>query len=142
MTSYTTLRTVDFTLALAVVSGLLVGCSGGNESKVSGRVTLDGVPVQRGNVAFEPQAGGMMALAEISENGEYELKTNQDSGLASGAYRVKVISREKTPLPQGGGLPPPGKLLVPEKYTKVDTSGLVFDVAPGSNKIDIELQSQ
>lgn len=127
---------------LAVVCSFALGCSGGTEAKVSGRVTLDGSPVQLGNVSFEPQSGGVAALSTIDESGEYELSTNQASGLAAGPYRVKVISREKTPLPPDGGLPPPGKLLVPEKYTKVDTSGLAFDVVPGSNTIDIELKSQ
>jgi len=142
LASIMTLRNACFILAATLVVGATTGCSGGKEASVSGRVTLDSQPVQIGDVAFEPQAGGMMAHAVIDSDGNYELRTNQQHGLDPGMYRVKVISREKTPIPPGGGLPPPGKLLIPEKYVRVATSGLMFEVVPGNNRIDLELRSK
>lgn len=123
-------------VCVAVSAG---GCSPSKDSTVTGRVTLDGSPVPRGSVAFEPVGGGMMARGFLNENGQYEMMTNQMRGLDPGTYRVKVLAREYSPPPPGGGLPPPGKLLVPRKYTSIKTSGLRYDVASGSNKIDIEL---
>ena len=120
----------------------IAGCSPAKESSVSGRVTLDGSPVSQGTVAFEPQAGGMLARGALDADGNYELMTNQVEGVAPGKYRVKVLAQERSPDPPDGGLPPPGKLLVPEKFTQVATSGLTFEVALGRNRIDIELSSE
>lgn len=132
-----------FVPCLVILAAMsLAGCSPSKESSVTGRVTLDGSPLSQGTVAFEPQAGGMLAAGALDANGNYELLTNQLDGLTPGKYRVKVLAWERTPDPPDGGLPPPGKLLVPEKYTQVTTSGLTFEVMPGKNRIDIELRSE
>jgi hypothetical protein len=131
---------VPILVTVAITS--MVGCSGSKESSVTGHVTLDGSPLSQGTVAFEPQAGGMLAAGALDANGNYELLTNQVDGLTPGKYRVKILAWERTPDPPDGGLPPPGKLLIPEKFTRADTSGLVFEVAPGRNRIDIELHSE
>ena len=36
----------------------------------------------------------------------------------------------------------PSKLLVPEKYISMETSGLEYTVEPGSNTIEIELTTE
>jgi len=41
-----------------------------------------------------------------------------------------------------GDRPPPGKLLIPEKYEQSTSSGLEYEVTPGKNTIDIELTSK
>ena len=56
-------RATQGLLLLLLVTGL-AGC-GGKESTVSGIVTLDGQPLEHGNVAFSPTAGGMRATAII-----------------------------------------------------------------------------
>ena len=83
-----------------------------------------------------------MATSVIRVGGEYELRSNSKDGLAPGEYRVLVFVREKVPLPEGGGLPMPGKLLIPSRYTRSSTSGLEYSVEPGHNTIDIELQNE
>lgn len=126
-----------------LLSGLLVatliGC-GGKPATVSGVVTLDGKPLQRGTVGFTPVARGMRAAGVIDGEGRYSLSTNRDAGLEIGEYAVTVVSRE--PGPEGAQGPPmPGPYITPQHYAVESTSGLKFKVDGGSNTIDIALTS-
>jgi hypothetical protein len=126
-----------------LVVGLLSGCSGSTqESQVSGQVTLNGKSIGPGTVVFAPVGGGKPATASVDENGHYVMYTNREVGLGPGKYRAAVSIREAPPNIKRGERPPPGKLLVPERYEDSDKSGLEYDVAPGSNTIHIELKSQ
>ncbi len=118
---------------------LAVGCGGQFDATVHGVVTIDGEAAPRGSVAFQPVGSGMMARGEIASNGSYQLKSNSDRGLTAGEYRVLVDIREPAKFPEGAGFPTPGRLLIEAKYTRGESSDLVFQVTPGSNRIDIDL---
>lgn len=127
---------------MCVATLACVGC-GGAESTVSGVVTLDGTPVDLGDVTFYPaQTGkGQAASGDITSGGEYTIQAGQTGGLPAGEYLVRVVSRgEPTPHPQGGP-PTPGKSLLPPRYGDASTSGLRFEVQPGSNEINLELKT-
>ena len=124
-------------IAAAVSS---VGC-GGLPASVSGTVTVDGKPLEKGRVSFMPAGGGAMATGVIESDGSYELSTNRMPGLETGQYNVSVVSREMVPN-EDGGPPQQGKYLAPKKYSSPSTSGLQFNVEKGSNTYDIELTSQ
>jgi hypothetical protein len=129
-------------VVMCVATLACVGC-GGAESTVSGIVTLDGTPVEHGDVAFYPaQTGkGQAASGDIASGGEYTLQAGQTGGLPAGEYLVRVVSRgESIPHPQGGP-PTPGKFLLPVRYSDAGTSGLRFEVLPGSNEINLELKT-
>lgn len=117
----------------------LIGC-GGKPATVSGVVTLDGKPLQRGTVGFTPLAGGMRAAGVIDSEGKYSLSTNRDAGLEIGEYAVTVASREPG-LENAQGPPMPGPYVTPQRYAVESTSGLKFTVEGGSNTIDIALTS-
>ncbi|HVT28187.1 MAG TPA: hypothetical protein VHE81_09245 [Lacipirellulaceae bacterium] len=70
------------------------------------------------------------------------MSTNHEVGLSAGKYKVGISIREVPTNVKRGDRPPPGKLLIPERYEDSATSGLEYDVAPGRNTIDIELKSQ
>ena len=118
---------------------MLVGCSGA-ESTVSGIVTLDGSPLDNGDVAFHPlDSSGRAAAGSISSGGHYSVQAGQTGGLPAGKYQVAVKVRgPSTPHPLGGPSRP-GALLTPPKYANPDTSGFVFDITPGTNEIDLPL---
>ncbi|WP_428304112.1 hypothetical protein [Lacipirellula sp.] len=118
---------------------VLSGC-GGKSSQVSGKVTLDGKPLERGTVGFTPINRGMRASGVIESDGSYTLSTNRDAGLESGEYTVTVVSREPAP-PGSQGPPIPGPYITPQHYASEATSGLKFIVESGSNTIDLELTS-
>jgi hypothetical protein len=116
----------------------LVGC-GGKPAKVSGVVTLDGKPLERGMVGFAPIDGGMRAAGMIQSDGSYTLSTNRESGLDTGEYLTTVVSREPGVENPQGGPPMPGPYITPRHYAIAKTSELRFQVEAGSNTIDIEL---
>jgi hypothetical protein len=120
------------------------GCSSGSfESTVAGKVTLDGKPIGPGTVVFALAEGQTNpAVGTIQPGGDYLLKTSRTEGLQPGKYRVAVTVFEPLNLPPGERSTVPSKLIHPEKYTTVDTSGMEFEVAAGSNAIDIALTSK
>lgn len=133
--------------AVAVVAACLLsslGCADSPfDASVKGTITLDGEPVEPGVVIFSPGVRGSgSSRGRIERGGAYELVTRNAVGIDPGFYRVSVRVFEKGDPPGPGerqvaDLPP----LVPERYLSPDTSGLEFEVKPGSNRIDIELSS-
>lgn len=119
----------------------IAGC-GGKPATVSGVVSLDGKPINRGSVGFTPTQGGMQAVGTIQPDGSYELKTNRDLGLDVGEYKVSIAAREPGKEDPNGGPPMPGPFITPRRYARPQSSGLVFQVTKGSNEIDIELSSE
>jgi hypothetical protein len=83
------------TLSLAVCLG--PGCGGsGQPVPVSGKVTVNGVPVANAGIVFHPKDGkGRPATAETVEGGVYRLTTfNAGDGALKGEYRVTVVWEE------------------------------------------------
>jgi hypothetical protein len=93
-------------------------------------------------VVFAPIEGGKPATGSIESDGSYMLKTSREEGLTAGKYKAAVSVREMPQNVKRGDRPPPGKLLIPEKYEQSTTSGLEYEVKPGDNTINIELTSQ
>ena len=120
--------------------------------KVSGKVTLEGKPVEAGHIVFTPAQGkggetGQSATGEINADGSYEITTfNTGDGAIIGQHVVTVELRKKGedeyPKPKPDGtidykLP---KNLAPKKYAKVDTSPLRCTVVAEGTKFDIDLK--
>jgi hypothetical protein len=127
------------------LSAVLTGCGGSNnEATVQGLVTLDGVPVSAGSISFVPSGGGTQAYAMSDDSGNYEAYTGREPGLKPGPYRVTVVARQRptTNQTETGGPAPAGASITPRWYASPETSGLTFDVKPGSNDINLELSSQ
>jgi len=118
---------------------LLAGC-GSKVATVSGKVTLDGKPLTKGDVAF--YAGGAAALAtgSIDSSGNYTLRTGTDRGLTPGNYQVTIVANDIVePTTEFAPLMP--KLITPAKYSSASTSGLTAEVKAGSNTHNFDLQS-
>jgi hypothetical protein len=112
------------------------------ESRVSGRVTLDGNPIGPGSLVFVPEGGETNpANGAIQPDGSYELKTANTEGLRAGKYKVSVTILDQPDVPPGERSYIVAKSRIPSKYNDITTSGLEFEVAPGSNTIDIPLSS-
>ena len=105
---------------------------------VRGKVTLDGKPLADGAVVTKPASG--RGAQGFVRNGEFELGTKStNDGASIGTHAVAVIAQEK--LPNAGPETKAGKLLVPERYTNPDTSGLTIEVKAGTNTPTLELKS-
>jgi hypothetical protein len=114
--------------ALVVLSSCGCGQKTASVAVVRGTITLDGQPLQSGNVATIPSAGHG-ALGAI-QNGEFELSTfGKNDGAVPGTHKVAVTARD----PVQGSSPEAvaGKLLVPQRYTNADASGLTIEVKAG-----------
>ncbi len=133
--------------ALAAMLLLLIvlgsGCSDRTAS-VSGVVKLDDAPLaiaarQRGMVVFRPVAGGATCTSLIDGSGRYSVATGSDTGVVPGDYMVSVRVIELVDGEAGEGAS--GRPITPALYADPLTSGLLYSVQSGSNKIDIALDS-
>lgn len=111
---------------------------------VSGRVTLNGKPLEFGSVMIQPTAGPA-ARGTIRPDGGFTVGTfAPGDGAIVGPATVRVACYEQ----QRPGAPPPqgelalGKSLVPEKYTQFETSGITATVAAGMGPLEIDLKSK
>jgi hypothetical protein len=113
--------------ALVLILSLLgSGCGEGDElprEAVSGTVTLDGKPLEKGTIQFTPAAQGSQGAAVqgggMIESGKYSIP--RDRGLVPGGYQVAIFSggSGKPAIGPNGpvtGGPSPAKETIPAKY--------------------------
>lgn len=129
-------------LIVIVVCSSTVGCGSQYDSQVYGTVTLDGIPLERGVIAYYPKKEGPTAHGVISTDGEYSVMTGRENGIPPGEYDVTVVSNEKPNTSQDNGPPSPGMKLTPEHLSDRKTTDLHYTVEPGNNQIDLSLTSQ
>ena len=127
-------RTVSYVCLLATI--FLAGCS--DLASVSGTVTLDGEPLEgsqqvRGTVLLHPAAGGAAAVGMVDGEGYYDMKNGSTDGVAPGQYLATVTATQIL-LPKDPDGTPSGRLLARK-------TGVPVDVEPGSNTLDIALES-
>jgi hypothetical protein len=132
---------------------------------VTGKVTVDGVPMEGITVSFSPADGtGMGALGMTDAEGNYTLTTGGapfGSGAKPGSY-VAAFSKTESPTQEnptgyGPGLapqqgsptprsagPPQAVHLIPEKYSNAKTAGFdPVDVKKGDkNNFDFNLETK
>lgn len=130
-------------LALSLISGCGESDPLGRKA-ISGTVSLNGAPIERGNIAFQPVDKSTTSGGAAIEAGKYSVP--RQKGLPVGKYRVSI----NAPKPGTGGQPdpnaPPGdppappQELIPaewninsENYIEVNDKGPYvydFDVKP------------
>ncbi len=122
----------------AVALFTAMGCGGGAtdgppRASVSGKVTLDGQPVDGGTIYFTPSKGPM-ASAPIAA-GVYSIAAG-DRGPVLGPNAVKIEwYRASGKLDAGGA--PLSEQVIPDKY--FSKSALTADMKAGSNTHNFEL---
>jgi len=83
---------------LTVLAALAVaGCGGPDgppREPVSGVVTLDGKPLEKGLITFTPEGGGDLVVSGLVVDGAFHLPREEGPGL--GPHRVDVSSRKAT----------------------------------------------
>lgn len=89
---------VTWRITLLIASFFWVAVAGGCNTQVervavSGTVTVDGEPVEDGQVAFEPFGKGKMEFGYISD-GKYSIP--KKFGLAPGEYIVRITASRAT----------------------------------------------
>lgn len=140
--------------ALVACFGLLTmsGCGGGNSdvAPVTGKVTVDGEPINYALVTFMPTQGRASGGFTDSD-GVYTLDyVVGEKGALIGQHRVYIRTRvakepsygeessvEKDPVRKTGR-----KELLPKKYCDRDATELTATVEKGSNTIDFDLKTK
>ena len=92
-------------------------------------------------VTFHPVAGGPAVYGMIRDDGTYELSTGGEKGLKPGEYRITVVRTENPPSTPGKA-PSIGRLITPEKYSRLETTDLQATIELGANKIPLNLISK
>ena len=135
-------RVVRCVLALLVLAPM--GCEAPVEDKlprepVSGTVTFDGQPLQKGTIQFQPDGqAAATASGGTVDDGRFEIAMNE--GPAPGKYKVLINARDdagivRAPGEEPGGAPrrsttktkPAG--LIPARYNT--STELTCEVKPG-----------
>lgn len=130
-----------------VVLSLVLGCGGDGDNlpreAVSGAVTLDGQPLEKGTIQFLPTSPDQaVAAGAVIQGGKYDIP--QAQGPIPGGYKVMISAdggvqdTEVEGMPGGAGVP--NKERVPAQYNVQST--LTAEVKPGqSNTFDFPLTS-
>jgi hypothetical protein len=121
----------------AALTGGGVGCGRQDTIEISGQVTFDGAPIEKGEISFIPVDGASAAEGAVIENGTFAL------AVKPGAKRVEI--RASRPLPPERQTNPEMGLMyedyVPAKYNR--ESELKAEVtADGDRQFPFALQSQ
>ncbi|MCP4788130.1 MAG: hypothetical protein GY878_31835 [Fuerstiella sp.] len=121
-----------------------MGCSGESRTEpVRGTVMFsDGKPLTEGTVEFEliGTQNPVTASGEIQADGSFELGTfAPQDGAIPGKHHVAVVSdyRIGTEQERPGLVPAP---LLDPRYREFRTSGLEFEVKPGENVYNIQVE--
>lgn len=110
---------------------------------VEGKVLYRGKPLAFGGVLFRPQ-DGPMAQGQIAPDGTFHLTTYRDGdGAVLGKHRVQIACYEtqrpsanpEKPVERGLGRP-----LIPQRYLRLDTSGLDVEVKERNQPLVFELK--
>ncbi len=146
---------------LAAGLGLIPGCGDdtglGKRYPVTGTVTYNNQPVEKGQISFipvDPKEG--RAANGYIEKGRYTLTTSSaNDGALPGKYKVTIQARDvdttqvlETVKKEGGGgrqgdiakAAAQAKNLVPSKYMLADTTTLEATVEATSNTINFPLK--
>ena len=145
-------------IALGVALSAMGGCGGndfGPMGTVSGKVTLDGKPVEPDTkVIFMQGTKGYTGFGIVKDAGQYRIEWRRSGttydGLPLGNYDVMLVPAGAVDVDEmsaeemlaGGPKKSTSKAVLPARYLRTTTSGLTFEVAAGDNAIDIELKSK
>lgn len=119
-------------IALLTLGGC--GSDGPVEYAVTGTVTFDSQPVEKGEIRFISADAGGTPYAGAIENGKFECKVTE------GQKRVEITATREAPTPAPDGLPDYVSY-IPAEYNAQST--LTAEVKPGGdNTFTFDLKSQ
>lgn len=138
-------RFLLFAVTLTALSTAVTGCSraDANRAAMSGRVTLDGTPIEEGSILFVPVEGaaGNVTGGPIKQ-GRYELPRH--AGAFVGRNRVEIRSPRATgrTIQDAPGTAPSQEVIqtVARRFNAEST--LEVDVKPDKNEVDFAVASQ
>ena len=130
-----------FKLCVLLSSLVCAGCGGPDGPErhaVSGKVTLDGKPLDSGHIQFEPQGEPNISGGAVIKDGQYAVP--EDQGLPAGKYRIRIFSAggEAPPLEEAPGEAPPMEERIPPDFNATSEK-FVEVTAGGDNAFDFSI---
>lgn len=139
-----------------LVVGVLVGCGSGVKPEVipplhpvTGKVTLDGQPVEKVAVTFVPAENntGNGASGSTDAEGRFTLTYRTgDPGIPAGDYIVlctKLTMPDGSPIPEGQTAADVMAVdQIPERYRRTDNPRNAVSVPEGGKNFDLDLKSK
>lgn len=114
------------------------GCGGRSDRVVvSGTITYDGAPIEKGQIRFVPTNGAI--VIDPIDLGHYS--TADAGGVPLGSHRIEITGydgEEYANAPTGPGAPPVRQLL-PEKYNRQSELTVTIDSSSGDAPLNFEL---
>jgi hypothetical protein len=132
-------------LGISIAAALVLGGCGARSDRleISGKVTLDGRPLDRGSIRFtslgEQQA---MATGAMIQNGAYFIP--QEKGLLPGEYHLEIHAPDPDAPPIRVSATPGGPSIpvqpdrIPPDYN-VESNKKITVTADGSNEFDFDI---
>jgi hypothetical protein len=138
-----------------LASGLLMlaGCGDSSHATVSGKVTLDGSPLDSGYVSFIPEdpqvgqtSGGKIADGEYTaeEVTTGQMRVNVMLGLATttdNMHQIRKDMMKEAHTRRGGKMPRPSPEFAVKLRSGSPGTGEVHTIHPGSQTLDLQLES-
>jgi hypothetical protein len=118
------------------------GSSGPPIVSVSGKVTLDGMPLTEGVISFISKSGHVSS-APIASDGTFQLVSQYGKGIPLDGYSVSILPRQEldpTKISMAGNTVKTNSRL-PMKYQNPAISGLTANVNGSSSKFTFNLLS-
>jgi hypothetical protein len=137
-------------LLFAAMSVAIVGLAGCGDNPLgrralSGSVTLDGSPLESGNIEFAPLDAASVSSGANIQQGRFDVPELQ--GVPPGKYRVRIFAAQAAGAPrtpEEAAIPTghrPGESLVAARFNTA--SELVAEVTEsGRNEFNFEVSSQ
>lgn len=147
------IRTLASVFGIVLIGLLMSGCQPSKNPlgrlPATGSVTLDGAPLDAGEIQFQPKQADAKAVntAAVIKGGAYSLAA--EVGLLPGTYAVSITSAPPPPAAtstdpvqamQDASKPPPADR-IPRKYNQETTLKAVV-TKEGPNKFDFDLKSK
>jgi hypothetical protein len=116
----------------------LYGC-GGNVSTVSGKVTLEGIILDKGDIGFHQAEGMIVSTTRINPDGSY--KIGAEAKTLPGNYKVVIIANEVSIGKGPGNVPMPTRI-TPLAYSNKEKTPLKAELKAGSNEFNFDLTTK
>lgn len=137
-----TFLTILAVLCLVLLPAAGCGDSGPELGEVTGTVKLDGKPVPKATVEFQPGPGGSPSHGTTDENGRYELLYALGKpGAMVGEHVVRITTADEEAADFDGSAPPIEipEILPPRYHAETE---LKREVKSGSQEINFDLKSR
>ena len=114
------------------------GC-GANVSTISGKVTLDGKILDKGDIGFHQEEGVVVSTTRINQDGSYTI--GAEAKTLPGNYKVVIIANEVS-IDKGPGSVPMPTRITPLAYSNKEKTPLKAELKVGSNEFNFDLKTK